>query len=266
MLLSGAACRGSITGGEVASSDPTGRGGSGGAASTPGGAGAGSIGGDGDGDGDGDGMPEPPDETCASPSTTGAPVPMRRLNASQVERTVREVLGVSRSLPVTDEKLFTYRSNISTALDASGARAYLDFAEGVAAEVDLARCASDCSAWLLDEVGARLFRRPLTGEQRDRYQALYEAGGAAQALEAMLQSPSFLYVDEVVDDDGYLDDYSTAARLSVVLWGERPDAALLARAAGGELSKATEVRAEALRMLEDERARGGLRDFVAQWL
>jgi hypothetical protein len=264
-LLVAVGCQGSIRASGGEGDEPAHSGGAGGDPSLPGSGGAGATGGDGDGDGGGDGLPDPPDEACAT-GTTGAPVPLRRLNASQVERTVRAVLGVTRSLPVTDEKLFTYRSNISTALDASGARAYLDFAEGVVAEIDLARCATDCSAWLLDEVGPRLFRRPLSGALRDRYQALYEAGGAAQVLEAMLQSPSFLYVDEVVDDDGYLDDYSIAARLAFVLWGESPDGELIARAERGELSTGADIRDEALRMLADERARGGLRDFVDQWL
>ena len=127
---------------------------------------------------------------------------------------------------VTDERLFTYRSNVSTAIDATGARGYLDFAEEVVAAADRSACdtaGEACTSWLLDDVGARLFRRPLLDEERTRYLATFEAGtledgpleGARWVLEAMLQSPSLLYLDEVTTDDGYLDDYSMASRLSV---------------------------------------------------
>ena len=219
-----------------------------------------------------------PARVCSDLGTVGAPVPMRRLTAAQVERTVTAVLGGVHALAVTDEKLFTYRSNISTAIDASGARGYLDFAESAVASADLAECAGGgdrCLAWLLDAVGLRLFRRPLSDEQRARYRALYQLGagepakpseGARWVLQAMVQSPSFLYLDEVVADDGYLEPYSLAARMALVLWGSSPDAELLARAAEGKLLTVDEIRSEAERMLADPRSRDGLRDFVDQWL
>jgi hypothetical protein len=231
------------------------------------------------------GAPDPgdPPADCTSIATDGAPVPMRRLTASQVERTVRDVLGArldgaAGEVAVTDEKLFTYRSNISSPVDTTGARGYLDFAESTARSVDLSRCAlpsetAECTAWLFDEVALRLFRRPLDDMERDRYAMLYEAGaatgtgadGASWVIEAMLQSPSFLYLDEVVEADGYLDDYSVASRLSLVLWGQNPDLALLERAGRGELSTPDALREEAMRLLADPRSEGGLSDFVDQW-
>jgi hypothetical protein len=212
--------------------------------------------------------PEP--DACTSLGETGAPVPLRRLNASQVERTVADVLGHSGKVAVTDERLFTYRSTVSTAIDATAARGYLDFAEAAVAATDLARCASEsCLPWLLDEIAPRLFRRPLADEQRARYQALFELGaadGARWVLEALLQSPSFLYLDEVARSDGYLDDHSVAARMALVLWGSNPDAELLQRAQQGGLATPEQIEQEAARMLADPRSEGGLRDFVDQWL
>ena len=223
---------------------------------------------------------EPEPLSCPDLGAVGAPVPLRRLTADQIERSAAEVLGVKRALSVTDEKLFTYRSNISTPIDSSAARGYLDFAEGALAEAELSRCASDdrdaCLAWLLDDVGLRLFRRPLGAEQRARYSSLYQLGmgvdapkpsdGARWVLEAMLQSPSFAYLDEVVDADGYLEPYSLAARMALVLWGSNPDSELLARASEGQLASPDDIREEAARMLADPRSRDGLRDFVDQWL
>lgn len=178
------------------------------------------------------GTPAPLD--CPQAETLpGAPVPMRRLNHAHVELTVRDVLGVSAALPVTDERLFTYRSNVSASVDSQTVQAYFDWAEGVVSQVSLAPCTPEhCEAWLFDELAPRLFRRPLEGEQRDRYVALYQAGlaqggtpreGAQWVLESMLQSPSFLYLDEPTSKDGYLDGYGVATRLSLMLWGKNPD-------------------------------------------
>jgi len=269
-ILLQSACSGSIVE-RAGIEDPTQNGPSGkpgdGASGT---SGAAQPGDDGAGEGGSGSDADPDPIACDGLGDTGAPVPLRRLNASQVERTIAEVLGFSGKLAVTDERLFTYRSNVSTAIDTSAARGYLDFAEAAVAGTDLAHCASEsCLPWLLDEVAPRLFRRPLAAEQRTRYEALYalgEADGARWVLEALLQSPTFLYLDEVARDDGYLDDHSIAARMALVLWGSNPDAELLERAELGGLSTPELIEEQASIMLADSRAVGGLRDFVDQWL
>jgi hypothetical protein len=81
----------------------------------------------------------------------------------------------------------------------------------------------------------------------------------------MLQSPSFLYLDEVVKPDGLLDEYSLAARLSLVLWGKNPDQTLLDRAAGGALATDAGLADEIARLLADPESAGGVREFVDQW-
>jgi Protein of unknown function (DUF1592)/Protein of unknown function (DUF1588)/Protein of unknown function (DUF1595)/Protein of unknown function (DUF1585) len=242
---------------------------------------AGSDGGTLAGDGDG-GASESGDETgdpaaCTSTQSPGAPVPMRRLTALQVRRSVTEVLGVDAPLTVADEKLFTFKSNVSSAVDFAGARGYFDFAEDTVAAADLSQCAEagpTCTTWLLDDVGRRLFRRSLSATERTGYEALFAEGsaedgpteGARWVLEGLLQSPSFLYMDEAVRDDGYLDDHAMAARLALTLWGANPDAALLDRADAGELSTPEQLADEAARLLADARSVGGLTDFVDQWL
>jgi hypothetical protein len=211
---------------------------------------------------------------CTSSESPGAPVPMRRLTATQVERSVADLFGVEAKLDVKDERLLMFRSNISTSVDVASARGYFDFAAAVVNGADLARCESACLPWLLDEVGLRLFRRPLSTDERDRYTELFELGvendseraAAEWVLEAMLQSPSFLYLDEVVDADGMLDDYSMAARLSLLIWGSGPDLALLERAADGELSSVLAIEEEVTRLLDDPRSRAGIQEFVDQWL
>lgn len=214
---------------------------------------------------------------CTSTESPGAPVPMRRLTAAQVERSVEDILAVHTELGVADEKLFTFKSNVSSAVDFVGARGYLDFAEATVAAIDLGTCseAGDaCDTWLFDDVGRRLFRRTLTADERTGYAALFADGtavggpteGARWVLESMLQSPSFVYMDEATRDDGYLDDHAMAARLALTLWGSNPDAALLDAADAGELATPEGVREQAERLLADPRSQGGLTDFIDQWL
>jgi hypothetical protein len=198
---------------------------------------------------------------------------MRRLTATQVERTIADVFGVTLDLSVSDERLLTYRSNISTSVDTASARGYFDFASALTLAADFSTCETSCLDWLLDDIGSALFRRPLSLDERERYTTLFELGtdsasereAAGWVVEAMLQSPTFLYLDEVVNEDGTLDDYSVAARLALVLWGRNPDAALLETAANGELSTALGVESAVLRLLADERSHAGIEEFVDQW-
>jgi hypothetical protein len=60
--------------------------------------------------------------------------------------------------------------------------------------------------------------------------------------------------------------YATAARLSYFLWDSTPDAALLDSAASGELDTPEGVARVARRMLDSPKAKGGLDEFVSQWL
>lgn len=213
---------------------------------------------------------------CTSTASVGAPVPMRRLTAIQVERSVDDILGVKLAPNVSDEKLFTFRSNISSPVDFAAAHGYLDYAEAVVKSADTTACMNAeaaCDAWLFDDVGRRLFRRSLSDDERTRYDALFDTGlaeggateGARWVVEAMLQSPTFLYLDEVVGTDGYLDDWSMASRLALTIWGTNPDGELLDKAEKGLLSTPDQIATEADRLLTDGRSIGGLTDFVDQW-
>ncbi len=217
---------------------------------------------------------------CAEqPPVTGAVVPMRRLTAPQLSATVQDVLGAFVEYPLADETLIGYRGNTSGSIDTTTARILMTSAEDVVEEVaaELAadtRCQADCASLLLDELGPRLFRRPLDDSTRARFEALHAqgvsaegpAGGVRWVLSAMLQSPRFLYMLEGDDGGGRLEPYSIASRLSYALWGGPPDQALLDDAAGGALDDDEGVRAAVERMLDDARFERGLEQFVEQWL
>jgi Protein of unknown function (DUF1592)/Protein of unknown function (DUF1588)/Protein of unknown function (DUF1595)/Protein of unknown function (DUF1585)/Protein of unknown function (DUF1587) len=132
----------------------------------------------------------------------------------------------------------------------------------------------------IENTGRRLHRRPLTNEQVDEYLTLFQAApslydgldaataGARLTLEAMLQSPFFLYRIEASSDVAAdvipLDGYELAQRLSYLLWDAPPDAALYAAAEADMLRTAEQVGAQAARMLADPRARDVVAHFHAQ--
>ena len=159
------------------------------------------------------------------------------------------------------------------------------------------RAAADakCREEFVRAFGERAFRRPLTSVEVRRYTDLFatqaaKAGkfleGARVVVEAMLQSPKFLFHVTAGDpsvrlkpdttDAGSstssvrlqadLRDYAIANRLSYFLWDTMPDRALLDAAANGELRTAEGLERVASNMLEDKRARQAVDEFFSQWL
>jgi hypothetical protein len=135
-----------------------------------------------------------------------------------------------------------------------------------------------CATNFIRSFGARAFRRTLEDTQVADYQALYmarKADGFAVAIElvirAMLQSPYFLYRIELGEANPSgapvvkLTPEETAARLASLFWGSIPDAALTQAAKDGKLNTAADVRAQASRMLMDEKGSAVFTDFHVQW-
>ncbi|MDQ3032835.1 MAG: DUF1592 domain-containing protein [Myxococcota bacterium] len=144
-----------------------------------------------------------------------------------------------------------------------------------------------CAHTLIADFGRRAFRRPLTVEEITWLRGVYdraraelasvssapEADAMSVVVQVILQSPQLLYVHEhgVVDptlpaDVRRLDGYERATRLSFFLWGETPDDALLDAAEAGELDTPDGVRANAQRLLMDERAQANVVRFFVDWL
>jgi hypothetical protein len=134
-------------------------------------------------------------------------------------------------------------------------------------------------AGFIAAVGRRVYRRPLTSEETAAYQKLYDLGptfsgsqsafakGASLVLEAMLQSPFFLYRSELGAAGSPLSPYEMAAKLSLWLRNTTPDDALLDAAAGsGKLDTAEGAAAAAQKMLDDPAARTVMRQFHGEFL
>ncbi len=125
----------------------------------------------------------------------------------------------------------------------------------------------------------RAYRRPLVPAERAEtlafYQSLRRDDGLSHedamrdAIASVLVSPHVLYRADVAPNGataGPLSDVDLASRLSYFLWATMPDDALCACAAAGELHQPAVLRAEARRMLRDDRIRGLAEGFAANWL
>jgi hypothetical protein len=132
-----------------------------------------------------------------------------------------------------------------------------------------------CRDAFVRKFGLRAFRRPLREDEVKRYTAVFgdqaRIGrrfneGARVVVEAMLQSPNFLFHVEA-GPDGKSADHDIASRLSYMLWNTMPDDALFAAAEKGELRTAEGRERAARRMLADgPRARQALDQFFEEWL
>jgi hypothetical protein len=145
---------------------------------------------------------------------------------------------------------------------------------------DVARPAdAACIDRLVDGLGARAYRRPLTFDEKAALRKLFVAGqtdgGVAAGLEwlvaGLLQSPDFMYqlAAPVAGSAGQavpVDDHALANRLAFFLWNSAPDAQLRSAAQAGQLRTAEGIRQAATRMLADPRARRVREDYHTAWL
>jgi hypothetical protein len=227
-------------------------------------------------------------EACRA--DVGAAAPLRLLTTTEVDRSVRDLLDVQGAagarLPAdpTVHGFEGFAETVSVSqLQADG---YMRAAEDASAQIDWTSVLScdatsddlTCAQALIDDFGERAFRRPLLPQERRVFVGLFELMemdqgfevGVASVVQAMLQSPQFLYRIELGEPDieGLivpLTSYELASRLSYLLWASTPDGELLAAAADGSLSHDAVLEEHVDRMLADPRARDVVGRFVEQW-
>jgi hypothetical protein len=170
-------------------------------------------------------------------------------------------------------------------VDSRGWSDYQAAAEALAAQVtsDPAKLsklyAGTDGTGFIASVGRRIYRRPLTTTESAAYQKLFDLGatfsgtqtafakGAAVVLEALLQSPNFLYRTELGAPGAPLTGYEMAAKLSLWLKNSAPDDALLEAAAGpGKLDTPEGAMAAAQKLVEDPAAKAVMRTFHGEFL
>jgi hypothetical protein len=225
----------------------------------------------------------------------------RLLTRLQYDNTVRDLLGElsvpPRNFP--EENLLLGFGN-----NAGAHRASLLLAERqLASAEDLAAAAvargvdqllpceagdhsEGCVASFITQFGYRAFRRPIEAAESAPLLELWRTANANWGfdkamevlIETFLQAPQLLYRTESLRTDAIaassaqmgkaqaLDAYQVASRLSYLLWNTMPDDELFGLADSGALLDVETVRAQARRMIEDERAKGTVADFYQQWL
>jgi hypothetical protein len=231
-------------------------------------------------------------------SCTGATIvkaPMRRLTRFEYNNTVRDLLGdtTSPANAFPSEESGNGFGNDADAQNVVPAliEQYVSGAEKVAAAATtadrigmLAPCATQvkdaasetaCAKTIAETFTPKAWRRPLGAGEADGLVALFGgvraradfATSVAAMLEAILQSPEFLYKPELgVPVAGRSDikrpsGEEMATRLSYLFWASTPDEALRAAAASGELDTPDGVRKQAQRLLEDPRSHEVVRFF-----
>ena len=133
------------------------------------------------------------------------------------------------------------------------------------------------AAGLIQALGRRVYRRPLTQSEQANYTNLFGQGaslmgtrsafakGASLVIRAMLQSPFFLYRVELGTKGTPLSGYEIATKLSLLLRDTTPSDSLLDSAAGpGKVDTADGAAALATTMLGEPPAAEVMRGFHAE--
>src|SRR6185369_5543125 len=143
----------------------------------------------------------------------------------EYRNTVRDLLGMPDAKTVIPENALPpdgaihekFTTNVASALAGEDAGKYASAAETLATKAamnlkPLVTCdpatGATCAQTFITGFGKRAFRRPLTTAEVDRYKKVYTAGGdfptgIRLVIQAMLQSPNFLYLVEPVAADGW---------------------------------------------------------------
>ncbi|HKS36352.1 MAG TPA: LamG-like jellyroll fold domain-containing protein [Verrucomicrobiae bacterium] len=219
---------------------------------------------------------------------------LRRLTVPEYIETVRSAVGVDvakdareilpRDLRADGFNNTAYNLNV----DLEHVEAYARLARIIVGRMDVLAFAAEhtkcqklddaCMREVISRMGKWLLRGPLEEREIGAFLRVSKAvagegGNFKQAvgliLEAMLQSPRFIYRIEPASSDGKprpVRGYELASRLSYILWGAPPDRELMRAAEAGELSDRRRVEGQVRRMVQDLRAVERSVRFIHEWL
>ena len=216
---------------------------------------------------------------------------LRRLTHSQYNNTVRDLLG-DQTQPAhrfpPEDFVDGFKNQAKTqAISPVLTEAYFAAAEKLARNAfrfgdtqGLIPCrpqsATDlaCATQFVRKFGLGAFRRPLDGDEESEFASLLVKQaeregdfkeGARIVVEAILQSPSFLFRIESASSPKRT-QFETASMLSFSLWDTMPDAELLQAAGAGALGTPGDVETQVRRLLNSPLAHKAVNQFVEQWL
>jgi hypothetical protein len=220
---------------------------------------------------------------------------VQRLTVPEYIETVRSAVGVDISKEALEFLPPDLRADgfsntaYNLSVDLKHVEAYGSLAQIIVSRMDVLKFAAKFSksrslstdATMREHVarmGRSLLRGPLTAEEINDFSGIAttvaSAGGdfkdaMSYIIEAMLQSPRFVYRIENQHGDGSprsVDQYELASRLSYIIWGGPPDDSLMATAEQGALADRGKLEAEVRRMVKEPRAVERSLLFVSEWL
>ncbi len=225
----------------------------------------------------------------------GGSIWIQRLTVDEYIETVRVAVGVDiakeareilpRDLRADGFSNTAYNLNV----DLKHVQAYARLAEIAVSRTDVMKFArrfsksrklstDDTMRQFVASMGKWLFRGPLDEREVTTYSGIAttvaSAGGNYEEavgfiIEAMLQSPRFIYRIENQRGDGTrwpVGEFELASRMSFIIWGGPPDADLFRAAENGALHDRQAVEGQVRRMLEDPRAVRRSAQFATEWL
>ncbi|HEX7671946.1 MAG TPA: DUF1592 domain-containing protein [Polyangiaceae bacterium] len=289
-LLLASACTGVI--GDTGGPGETGMGPSGSRNSGPGGP----TGGDPAGTTPGSKALTDPFAKCTAGGTTPGPAPLSRVTTIEYRNTISDLFP-KLSLPVDTYALpaeiategFTNNAETQTPsaalIEALATNAHtvaetvtVDPAKILPCKPNSPTEETDCGHQFITAFGPRAFRGSFDGADQSRYDAFFDTAygsfGLRPALrmviEAMLQSPKFLYRIEIGTAQASgavaLTSPELASRLSYFLTDTMPDQTLLDAAKSDTLRDVGTLESEARRLLGDQKTRAAVAAFNGQWL
>ncbi|HLG88120.1 MAG TPA: DUF1592 domain-containing protein [Alphaproteobacteria bacterium] len=233
------------------------------------------------------------------PASSGGPATVRRLTQEQYTAIIADIFGADikvqgRFDPDVRENGLLAVGTSHVSVTPSSLEQYDGLARSIAAQVvdehhrdQLVGCKpasvsqpdDNCAAQFLGEVGLQLYRRPMKPEELKSQVAVASDAtktlgnfyaGLETSLAIMLESPRFLFREEIAEPDGAghlkLDGYSKATRLSFFLWNTSPDDELLKAAEKGDLDSERGLARQVDRMLASPRVEAGVRAFFSDML
>jgi Protein of unknown function (DUF1592)/Protein of unknown function (DUF1588)/Protein of unknown function (DUF1595)/Protein of unknown function (DUF1587)/Protein of unknown function (DUF1585) len=228
-----------------------------------------------------------------------APAGLRRLTLAQYRNSIADLLGPGVTVPADfepDTALSGFASigaalvslsphlveQFETAALAIAHQALSDTANRAALVGCNPTAITDdaCVTLFITKLGRRAWRRPLTTDEIPTLVKLVNGiqtstksffGGLEYGLAALLESPHFLYREELgaplAGNPAMLafDDHELATRLAFFLWNTTPDDALLDAADARQLTQGTGFSAQVARLLASPRAVTGTRTFFGEY-
>ncbi|WP_394202451.1 PQQ-dependent sugar dehydrogenase [Marinagarivorans algicola] len=205
---------------------------------------------------------------------------LRLLTRTEYLNSVRDIFGIAFSdtimSSVPADGTFRNYTTASTLVADNDRTLGFDIAANEIANIAIAATgfnglASGCGnnrVCTVQQLGRKIFRRPLSNAEAQRYAALYDAReDGVTVVQGLLMSPHFMYRSELGELNRTtglyeLTDYEMATLLAYTFWVTTPDATLLDAAEAGNLNIEQQTR----RLLADPRSEQGLRRFASGWL